>query len=108
MRRSESSFATPAAVKTAAHLGQLVRQARLARRWTQAELAERARVSLPTLQRLEGGSVSSALGAWLATFEALSLLPLLARLQDPASEAAMDQTRSQRARRPSRSSDLDF
>ena len=52
MRRKEADFATPAVAKTATHLGDLVRQARLARSWTRQALAERARISLATLKRL--------------------------------------------------------
>ncbi len=56
MRRQESAFANLPAEATGHHLGALVRQARIARSWTLAELAERARVSLATLKRMEGGS----------------------------------------------------
>ena len=107
MRRKEAEFATSSAVKAAVHLGNLVRQARLARSWTQQDLAERARVSLATLKRMEGGAVEVSLGGWLAVLESLGLLPLIATLQDPASAALLDQTRSRRARRGQRD-DLDF
>ena len=107
MRRKEADFATPAAVKTAAHLGDLVRQARLARSWTQQGLAERARISLATLKRMEGGAVEVSLGGWLAVLESLGLLPLLGTLRDPASAALLDSTKAKRAR-PGRRDDLDF
>ncbi len=107
MRRKEADFATPAVAKTATHLGDLVRQARLARSWTRQALAERARISLATLKRLEGGAVEVSLGGWLAVFESLGLLPLLGRLQDPASAALLDATKAQRAR-TTRRDDLDF
>ncbi len=107
MRRKETDFATPAATQAAAHLGDLVRQARLARSWTQQGLAERARISLATLKRLEGGAVEVSLGGWLAVFESLELLPLFNSLRDPASAALLDQTRARRARRGQRD-DLDF
>lgn len=107
MRRKESDFATPAATQVAAHLGALVRQARLARSWTQKGLAERARVSLATLKRMEGGAVEVSLGGWLAVFESLGLLPLIAALRDPASAALLDQTRAKRARH-GRREELDF
>ncbi len=64
MKRQESTFASPPVEATGRHLGALVRQARIARNWTMAELAERARVSLPTLKRIEGGSSSTSLGGW--------------------------------------------
>ena len=107
MQRRESDFATPAAQRTAAHLGGLVRQARLARAWTQQALAERARISLATLKRLEGGAVEVSLGGWLSVLECLGLLPLLGELRDPASAAVLDATRTQRARARKRD-DLDF
>lgn len=107
MRRKEFDFATPAAQATAAHIGELVRQARLARAWTQQALAERARISLATLKRMEGGAVEVSLGGWLSVFECLGLLPLLRELRDPASAALLDATRTQRARSRKRD-DLDF
>lgn len=107
MRRSESEFATPGALKAAAHLGTLVRQARLARSWTQQGLAERARISLATLKRMERGAIEVSLGGWLSVFESLALLPLFNAMRDPASAALLDATKAKRARRRSRD-DLDF
>ncbi|MBS0574990.1 MAG: helix-turn-helix domain-containing protein [Proteobacteria bacterium] len=107
MRRKESDFATPPSKVVAVHLGELVRQARLARCWTQQALAERARIGLATLKRLEGGAVEVSLGIWLAVFDCLGLLPLLATLRDPASAALLDLTKAKRARR-GRGDDLDF
>ncbi|WP_425508307.1 helix-turn-helix domain-containing protein [Tahibacter amnicola] len=53
MRRRESDFASPAVKAATNHLATLVRQARLARGWSQAELAEGARLSTPTPHRIE-------------------------------------------------------
>lgn len=108
MKRQESKFASPLSEATGRHLGVLVRQARLARRWTMVELAERARVSLATLKRIEGGSPSTSLGAWLAVFERVGLMARLAELRDPASDASLNQTRAKRVRGKSAQSDLDF
>lgn len=107
MRRREANFATAESQAVARHLGGLVRQARLARGWSQAALAERARVSKPTLSRIEKGAVEPGLGLWLAVFEALGLLSLLRAVQDPVSESLLDTTRAQRAR-ARRRDDLDF
>lgn len=41
--------------QTMAELGQVIRNARRSRGWSQAELSERARVSRPTVARIEGG-----------------------------------------------------
>jgi len=107
MRKKEADFATAAATKAATHLGDLVRQARLARSWTQQGLAERARIGLATLKRVEGGAVEVSLGGWLAVLEVLGLLPLIDALRDPASAALLDATRRRRAR-PRQAVDLDF
>lgn len=106
MRRKESAFAIPAVVATTRHLGTLVRQARLARVWTQAELAERARVSLATLKRIEAGAVEASLGSWLSVLDRLGLLPLLQALKDPTSAALLSSTQAKRSRRSEE--DLDF
>jgi transcriptional regulator with XRE-family HTH domain len=108
MRRNEQQFASPAVEAGADHLGHVVRQARLARRWTQAALAERARVSLATLKRIESGSISASLGAWLGVMEQVGLLSLVRQLRDPASEALLNDTRVKRGRQPRPRDDLDF
>jgi transcriptional regulator with XRE-family HTH domain len=108
MRRKETTFATADALKAAQHLARLVKQARLARGWSQAELAERARISAPTMHRIERGAVESSLGAWLAVLERVGLLSRVLELQDPASAALLDETRAKRPRRKSPVGDLDF
>lgn len=107
MRRNEAEFATPASLATARHLAGLVKQARLARGWSQAGLAERARISAPTMSRIEQGSVGASLGAWLAVLERLGLLSKLDQLADPASAAILDSTRAKRPLRGD-ATDLDF
>lgn len=42
-----------------------IKAARLSRRWTQAELAERAAISVPTLRRIEAGDPGVAVGTVL-------------------------------------------
>jgi transcriptional regulator with XRE-family HTH domain len=108
MKRQAKTFTTPAADAAAQHLGALVRQGRLARQWTLAELAERARIGTATLKRIEKGSGSVSLAVWLSVFERLGLLPQLMNLQDPAAKALVDETRIKRARRKSVAADLDF
>lgn len=108
MKRQEPGFASPPVTTTGQHLGALVRQARIARRWTMAELAERARVSLATLKRIESGSLSTSLGAWLAVLERVGLMSRVAELRDPASEALLNETRAKRVRGKSATSGLDF
>lgn len=106
MRRKESRFAGPAVLAASHHLGTLVRQARLARAWTQVELAERARVGLATLKRIEAGAVEASLGSWLSVLDRLGLLPMLQALKDPASAALLSSTQAKRSRRSEK--DLDF
>jgi transcriptional regulator with XRE-family HTH domain len=108
MKRQALNSISPGAQSVATHLGSMVRQSRLARQWTLAELAERARVSTATLKRLEAGSSSTSLEVWLAVFERLGLLPLLQGLEDPTSAALLDETRPKRARRKQAASNLDF
>jgi transcriptional regulator with XRE-family HTH domain len=63
-------------------LGERVRAARLRRRMTQAALAARADVSLPTLRKLEQGEASSSLATLLRALQVLGLekdLDLLAK-----------------------------
>jgi transcriptional regulator with XRE-family HTH domain len=109
MKRVAKAFATPASQDVSRHLGALVRQARLARRWTVDELAERGRVGTATLKRVEKGEPSVSLGAWLSVLEPLGLLPLLKSLHDPNAAALLDDTRTKRARRkPVAPADLDF
>jgi transcriptional regulator with XRE-family HTH domain len=108
MNTSTRPTLSDSSIEAARHLGALVRQARLARGWTLAELAERSRVSLATTKRIERGASSASLASWLLVFERLGLLPKLQSLEDPASEALLNQTRAQRARRKSAKPDLDF
>lgn len=106
MKRRTDSFTSPPAKEVSRHLGALVRQGRLARQWTIDELAERARIGTATLKRIEKGAPSVTLGVWLSVFERLGLLSLFKSLEDPASEALLNQTRAKRARRAR--ADLDF
>jgi len=108
MRRQESAFAAPSVEAAGHHLGALVREARLARQWTLAELAERSRISTATLKRVEGGALSASLGAWLAVLERVGLLSRLTELRDPTSKALLDETRTKRSRRKLTTPDLDF
>jgi transcriptional regulator with XRE-family HTH domain len=102
--RTESDFATPAVARQAQLLGERVRQARIARRWTQADLAERARISAPTMLRIEQGNVAVSLGAWLGVFERLGLLETLM----PALAHAPTAPRKRVRRREVHDETLDF
>lgn len=62
---------SPYAVEAARLLGAEVRLARRERRWSQAELAERAGVTSRTIYKIERGDLSVGLGA---AFEAAALV----------------------------------
>ena len=96
MKRVASDYNTPQEIATAMHLAGLVKTARLARGWSQAELAERARISPATMSRIEKGAVGSTLGAWLSVINRLGLLSLMSNLADPASAAIVDSTKTNR------------
>jgi ribosome-binding protein aMBF1 (putative translation factor) len=107
MRPVASEFATPEVRKAAQHLSKLVRQARLARRMPQTELAARARTTQATVHKIEHGGVQSALGTWLALMEQVGLLKLILEMKDPISEALQEEHNARRAKRNVKP-DLDF
>ena len=63
----------PSSSRQLARLGERLRAARLRRRMTQATLAARADVSLPTLRKLEQGEPSSSLATLLRALQVLGL-----------------------------------
>lgn len=63
----------PATSRQLVELGARLRAARLRRRMTQAALAARADVSLPTLRKLEQGEPSSSLATLLRALQVLGL-----------------------------------
>ncbi|MBK5219301.1 MAG: helix-turn-helix transcriptional regulator [Thermoleophilia bacterium] len=100
---------SPLTLEAARLLGLRVRQARLDRRWTVQELADRVGVSVVTMRKVERGSPTVALGA---AFEAAALVgvPLFDEDQARRSlEAARVEDRlavlPQSARKPRRPDD---
>lgn len=87
MRRPEAAFASPKSASVAADLGRAVRLARLGRNLTQSDFAERARVSVATLQRIERGDPAVSFTSWLSAMEASALLPALKEIANPAIDA---------------------
>jgi transcriptional regulator with XRE-family HTH domain len=83
MRRPESKFVSAKVQMTAELLGHAIRAARLARKATQKDLAERARMSVLTWLKIEKGDTSVALGTWLASLEQTGLLAQLQKLTEP-------------------------
>jgi transcriptional regulator with XRE-family HTH domain len=99
MRRPEASFASPISASVAVQLGRAIRLARLGRNLTQADFAERARVSVATLQRIEHGDPAVSFTSWLSAMETGSLLPLLKAAADPSADARGDAQRQMDQRR---------
>jgi transcriptional regulator with XRE-family HTH domain len=91
---------SPEALEAAALLGAQIRLARLERRWSQQDLAERAGITADTLSKIERGEPSVGLGS---AFEAAALVgvPLF---YDDRSRLTMDldRVRSRSALLPQR------
>jgi transcriptional regulator with XRE-family HTH domain len=103
---------SPAAVEAADLLGARIRLARIERRWTLAELAERVGVSPVTMRKIERGDVTAGIGL---VFEAATLagVPLFdadpehRRLELRDTQARLALIPSQ-VRRKRRDVDVDF
>lgn len=106
MRPAVTEFTSPETRRAARHLGRLVREARLARRMPQTELAVRAKTSKFTVMRIEKGAVETALGTWLSVMEQLGLLGAILKIEDTLSPELSKAHVARRARlnKP----DLDF
>lgn len=107
MRSPAADFTTPETRRAARHLGRLVREARLARRMPQTELATRAKTSKLTVIRIEKGAVETALGTWLSVMEQVGLLGQVLEIEDRISPE-LAKARAPRRARPSAKPDLDF
>ena len=108
MKTDATTNATRRALLTGKSLGRAVKSARLARNLPQDDLAERARVSRRTLQRIEAGEVAVALGAVLNVLEVLGLLGQLDAVEADASRVALESNPRKRAVGSDASKDLDF
>jgi len=103
---------SPQAIEAARLLGEQIRLARLERRWTLEELAERAGVNHNTIRKVERGDLTVGLGP---AFEAAALVGVSLFHADPERrhlETREVQTRlallPARARRPVSNIDDDF
>jgi len=108
MKSASESIISSRGAHLAKSWGRLIRGARQARGFTRAELAERARVGVQTLVRMEAGQSGTALGMWINVFEVLGMLPPLESITDPITEVAGRAALGQRVRRSKPSEDLDF
>ena len=73
-------------IRTLRQLGVDIRAARLRRRLRAAVLAERARISGPTLTRVERGDPAVSLGIYATVLWVLGLLEDLARVAAPGDD----------------------
>jgi transcriptional regulator with XRE-family HTH domain len=92
-------------------LAENVATARTRREWRQADLADKAGVSRPTIARLETGDLGISIGAYAAVLFALGLEGQLAAVaapsRDPEGEALAAARLGQRVR-PAGTLDDDF
>lgn len=107
MRSTTADFTTPGTRSAAKHLARLVREARLARRMPQTELAIRAKTSKLTIIRMEKGAVETALGTWLSVMEQVGLLGQVLDIEDKVSPELARAHGARRARLNTKP-DLDF
>jgi len=108
MKIRGASTITARGQRATTHLAGVVQRARLARNLTQADLAERARVSPGSIHRLERAEPGVALWVWLNAMEALGLLALLEDLRDPVTDALVAAAAPKRAGTPRDMPELDF
>ena len=91
--------------------GGRIRMARMRRRWSQTELAERMGVERRTVSRLEQGNAGVGLGAFLGALWILGLWDTAQAVADPAADPVgvfMEQQRAPARVRRSKDKELDF
>lgn len=108
MKRLSAQIVSRRGELAAQALATAIRTARQARGLSQADLAERARISLPTLSRIERGHPGIALWAWLSVMEVLGLLGIFENLKDPTTDALVRAAINKPIRRRRPPPDLDF
>ena len=65
----------PKVVRVCRQLGSQIRRSRLARKLPQELIAERARISISTLKRIESGDPNAATGSYMMVLHSLGILP---------------------------------
>lgn len=99
----QSKGVTPLSPRVEEHLrriGENIQVARKRRRYTMRKLADMARVSVPTIRRLERGDPGVSIGLVANVLWLLQLDDMLALLADPANDAlgmSLDKARLPRA-----------
>ena len=88
MPKSSLSYAliSDAALGSLAALGMRVKEARLLRNWTQAEIADKAGLSESSIRKVEAGSPHITVGAYLALLDVLGLPKAFDRVIAPGDD----------------------
>ena len=94
----------PNTVKILTELGENIRLARLRRKLSGEQVAERADISRPTLLSIEKGSASVSIGAYLQVFRVIGLEKdfLLLAKNDPLGRKLQDANLKPKERAPKR------
>jgi transcriptional regulator with XRE-family HTH domain len=101
---SKSPLLYPGQSRLLRELGQRLREARLRRRFTVTQVAERADISRPTMNRVEQGSGAVTMGTYLRVLAVLGLEKDLSGLagEDPVGRRLQDAELSVPRRAPKR------
>jgi len=88
MPRSSLSYTliSDAALGSLVALGARLKEARLLRNWTQAEIAEKAGLSESSIRKVEAGSPHITVGAYLALLDVLALPKAFDRVLAPGDD----------------------
>ena len=106
MPRSSLSYAliSDAALGSLSALGSRLKEARLLRNWTQADIADKAGLSESSIRKVESGSPHITVGAYLALLDVLGLPTAFDRViapgDDTLGEALGRNAMRKRARAP--------
>ena len=90
---------SPKVVRVCRQLGSQIKRSRLARKLSQELIAERSRVSLSTLKRIEGGDPVVAMGSYLMVLLSLGILPDALSIKDELGEELLQMDERERAPR---------
>lgn len=111
-RRPKATNAlTEKSVEALRKLGANIKTARIRRRITQKELAERMSASPVTVSRLEKGDPSVGLSVLLMALDVMDLVGDIALVASPDNDAvgkALEEARPKKVRARKKSKDLDF
>lgn len=88
-----------AVVRAAVGLGEALRLGRLARNETREQFAERLRISVSTLARMEAGDAAVGLAAWLEALTVLGVLPAVLDAAAPSRDVFGEHRRRSARRR---------